>query len=67
MRAVRRALGAAAAVALPPAEAMAMAQAMEALAGQGVRPPRLLPPRLCHGVARGLASGAALLVACLPR
>jgi hypothetical protein len=67
MRAVRRVLGAAAAVALPPAEAIAVAQAMEALAGHGFRRPRLRVPRLRRGMAQGLASGAALLGSCLPR
>lgn len=67
MRAVRAALGAAAALALPPGEAIAVAQAMEALTGRDFRPPRLLSPRLRHGVACGLASGAALLGSCLPR
>jgi hypothetical protein len=64
---VRRALGAAAAVALPPAEAIAVAQAMEALAGGGFAAPRFLSPQGAARRRRGLASGAALLGSCLPR
>ncbi len=68
MRAVRAALGAAAAMALPPAEAIAVAQAVEALTGRGFRAPRL-SPRLRQGVALGVVHGlasATLLGACLP-
>ncbi len=65
MRAVRAALGAAAAVALPPAEAIAVAQAVEALAGRRFRAP-CLPSRVRQGVVQGLAS-ATLLGSCLPR
>lgn len=71
MRAVRAALGVAAAVALPPAEAAAVAQALEALAGPAS--PRRPRPRgpgraaAARGVAWRLASGAAALGSCLPR
>lgn len=70
MRLMRAALGAAAAVALPPAEAVAMAQAVEAMAARGLPRARVgahAGARLGGEVARGLLRGAAILGSCLPR